>query len=229
MKPKVWCRRRSGRSAISAKNGTPGETISVAIGQGPVTVTPMQLASAYSWLINGGRWRQPYLVRGGTYRQHSWPLSADNVDKVIYGAWGVVNEGGTGGRARLPGIDVCGKTGTAQLASDEFLKGKTGKEYRNNAWFVGFAPRQAPEIVVVALFENGAEGPLAAPIVRDVLKAYFDKKARVAHDIETPRRGDAETRAAAFERFGLPDMFAAVAPSPREAPSVEAAFIGSGE
>lgn len=94
---------------------------------------------------------------------------------------------------------------------------------------MGFAPRQAPEIVVVALFENGAEGPLAAPIVRDVLKAYFDKKARVAHDIETPRRGDAETRAAAFERFGLPDMFAAVAPSPREAPSVEAAFIGSGE
>ena len=51
----------------------------------------------------------------------------------------------------------------------------------------------------------------------------------MAHDIETPRRGDAETRAAAFERFGLPDMFAAVAPSPREAPSVEAAFIGSGE
>ena len=99
----------------------------------------------------------------------------------------MVNEGGTGGRAAASReSDVCGKTGTAQLASDEFLKGKTGKEFRNNAWFVGFAPRQAPEIVVVALFENGAEGPLAAPIVRDVLSG-FDKKARVAHDIETPQ------------------------------------------
>jgi penicillin-binding protein 2 len=51
---------------------------------------------------------------------------------------------------------------------------------KDNAWFVGFAPREAPEIVVAALFENGAEGPLAAPIVRDVMKAYFDKKARLA-------------------------------------------------
>jgi penicillin-binding protein 2 len=51
---------------------------------------------------------------------------------------------------------------------------------KDNAWFVGFAPRQNPEIVVAALFENGEHGQLAAPIVRDVLKAYFDKKARLA-------------------------------------------------
>ena len=51
---------------------------------------------------------------------------------------------------------------------------------KDNAWFVGFAPRPAPEIVVVALFEHGEHGQLAAPIVRDVLKAYFDKKARLA-------------------------------------------------
>jgi penicillin-binding protein 2 len=51
---------------------------------------------------------------------------------------------------------------------------------KDNAWFVGFAPREAPEIVVAALFENGAEGPRAGPIVRDVIKAYFDKKARLA-------------------------------------------------
>jgi len=204
-----------------------GETISVAIGQGAVTVTPIQLAAAYSWLINGGLWRQPHLVRGGKSAQHSWPLSADNVAKVIYGTWGVVNEGGTGGRARLPGIDVCGKTGTAQLASDEFLKGKTGKQYRNNAWFVGFAPRQAPEIVVVALFENGAEGPLAAPIVRDVLKAYFDKKARFTRDGETGRHGDGETALGSFQRFGLlpaPEVSQPTASAPRV---VEAGFIGS--
>ncbi len=51
---------------------------------------------------------------------------------------------------------------------------------KDNAWFVGFAPRQNPEIVVVALFEGGEHGQFAAPIVRDVMKAYFDKKTRIA-------------------------------------------------
>ncbi len=93
--------------------------------------------------------------------------------------YGVVNEpGGTGVRARLPGIEVCGKTGTAQLASNTLLKGTSyGETHKDNAWFVGFAPRENPEIVVAALFENGEHGQLAAPIVRDVIKAYFDKKA----------------------------------------------------
>jgi penicillin-binding protein 2 len=96
--------------------------------------------------------------------------------------WGVVNEpGGTGVRARLPGIDVAGKTGTAQLASNDLLKGTSyGQTHKDNAWFVGFAPRDNPEIVVAALFENGEHGQLAAPIVRDVIKAYFDKKTRLA-------------------------------------------------
>jgi len=203
-----------------------GETISVAIGQGALTVTPLQLARAYSWLANGGTWHQPHLVKGGTYQEHSWPLSPDNVEKVIYGTYGVVNEGGTGGRARLPGIDVCGKTGTAQLASNEFLKGKTGKEFADNAWFVGFAPRQAPEIVVVALFEHGSHGQFAAPIVRDVMKAYFDKKARLAADTATRRRGDAATKISLLQRFGL---FAPPEPQPteQESPVIEAALFSS--
>ena len=77
----------------------------------------------------------------------------------------------------MVGYDVCGKTGTAQPASTEYAK---SHGLKNNAWFVGFAPRSKPEIVVVALFENGEHGPNAAPIVRDVMKAYFDKKLRVA-------------------------------------------------
>jgi penicillin-binding protein 2 len=95
--------------------------------------------------------------------------------------YGVVNEGGgTGVRAHLPGINVCGKTGTAQLASNDVLKGTSyGATHKDNAWFVGFAPCEAPEIVVATLFENGEHGQLAAPIVRDVIKAYFDKKARL--------------------------------------------------
>lgn len=93
--------------------------------------------------------------------------------------YAVVNEGGTGGSARVPGLDISGKTGTAQRASDALVKsGKLSAEYHDDAWFVGFAPRQSPEIVVAALFENGEHGNLAGPIVRDVIKAYFDKKNR---------------------------------------------------
>ncbi len=161
-----------------------GETISVAIGQGAVTVTPLQLAVAIGGIANGGVWHRPHLVKEQTHpdslRQIS--LNSDNITKIINGMYGVVNEGGTGFRAQIPGLEVCGKTGSAQLVSNELVKASKnglGATMKDNAWFVGFAPRQAPEIVVVALFENAEHGPLAAPIVRDVLKAYFDKKARL--------------------------------------------------
>ena len=96
---------------------------------------------------------------------------------------GVVNEGGgTGVRAKLPGIEVCGKTGTAQLASNEFLK-RGGKAGKDNAWFVGFLPREHPEIVVAALYEGGEKSYFAAALVRDVLKAYVDKKARLGQSL----------------------------------------------
>ena len=204
-----------------------GETISVAIGQGALTVTPLQLARAYSWLINGGVWHQPHLVKGGKYQEHSWPLSADNVAKVIYGTWGVVNEpGGTGVRAQLPGLNVCGKTGTAQLASNDFLKGKTGKEFLDNAWFVGFAPREAPEIVVVALYDHGGHGQFAAPVARDVLKAYFDKKARLAAEGAKGRGGEGATTIGQLLRFGLP-RFPVPAQPETKSPIIEAAYFSS--
>jgi penicillin-binding protein 2 len=129
-------------------------------------------------------WFQPHMVAEGAHLMPArrGDVNLENIQKVISGMYGVVNEGGTGGRAKIPGIDVCGKTGTAQLISNDAIKAgfKRGENMKDNAWFVGFAPREAPEIVVAALFENGAEGPLAAPIVRDVMKAYFDKKARLA-------------------------------------------------
>src|SRR5258708_36288875 len=101
--------------------------------------------------------------------------------------YGVVNQGGTGGIARLPGVEVCGKTGTAQLASNELLKSnrKLAMEMKDNAWFVAFAPRQNPEIVISVLFEGGGHGDQAAPIARDVMKAYFDKKARNVNRLPT--------------------------------------------
>jgi penicillin-binding protein 2 len=106
---------------------------------------------------------------------------------VVYGMYGVVNQGGTGRVARLPGIDVCGKTGTAQLASNELLKSsaRLAAELKDNAWFVGFAPRVNPEIVVSVLYEGGGHGDQAAPIARDVIKAYFDKKNRNVNRLPT--------------------------------------------
>ncbi len=164
----------------------PSETISVAIGQGALTVTPLQMAHAIGGIAIGGMWFQPHLVKDGAQLMPTrrGDVKMENIQKVIYGMYAVVNEGGTGVRARIPGINVCGKTGTAQLASNEVLKGtKLGQSMKDNAWFVGFAPRENPEIVVAALFEGGMHGQLAAPIVRDVLKAYFDKKARLAEPL----------------------------------------------
>ena len=173
-----------------------GETISVAIGQGAVTVTPIQLASAIGGLAMGGVWYKPHLVKDAVpVEPRRATLNPENVAKVISGMYGVVNEGGTGSSAHVNGLDVCGKTGTAQRVSLELAKsGKAaGDEAKENGWFVGFAPCQAPEIVVVALYEASGHGYSAAPIVRDVIKAYFDKKARVAHP---------EAQVALFERTG---------------------------
>jgi penicillin-binding protein 2 len=158
-----------------------GETISVSIGQGAVTVTPLQLAYAIGGLATGGVWCRPHLVKepatGEKARRVS--LNLENVSRVIDGMYGVVNEWGTGAASRLPGIELCGKTGTAQRASNEFLKGtQQGQGMKDNAWFVGFAPRTNAEIVVAVLYEEGAHGDRAGLIVRDVIKAYFDKKAR---------------------------------------------------
>jgi penicillin-binding protein 2 len=158
-----------------------GETISVAIGQGALTVTPLQIARAIGGLATGGVWHTPHLLLAGTKTEqpHEWALNPENVHRVVYGTYGVVNEGGTGVRAKLPGVDVCGKTGSAQIASAEYEKAH--KDLKDNAWFVGFAPCYKPEIVIAVLWENvGVHGQFAAPTARDVMKAYFDKKQRMA-------------------------------------------------
>jgi len=161
-----------------------GETISVSIGQGALTVTPLQIARAIGGLAVGGTWHTPHLVKEESAKDKptTWPLNPKNVSDVVSGMYGVVNEGGTGVRAAIPGLRVCGKTGTAQVASNDYVKSQGSKshELRDNAWFVGFAPCEKPEIVVVALFEHGLESKYACPIVRDVIKAYFDKKSRNA-------------------------------------------------
>ncbi len=165
---------------VSRQKWYAGETISVAIGQGAVTVSPLQIGAALGGLGVGARWYKPHLVREqATVLMRKGNFNPENLQQVISGMYGVVNEGGTGRAAYLPDVKVCGKTGTAQVAATDRTKGaKLGSSLANNVWFVGFAPMDKPEIAVVALFENGQESYNAVPIVRDVLKAYFDKKIR---------------------------------------------------
>ena len=164
-----------------------GETISVAIGQGAVTVTPIQLASAIGGMVSGGVWHKPHMMKETVASEpRREEFQAENIATVVSGMCGVVNEGGTGASAHLDGIEICGKTGTAQRVSLDLAKsGKAeGDLAKENGWFVGFSPRENPEIIVVALWEASSHGSSAAPIVRDVIKQYFDKKARLTKKAE---------------------------------------------
>jgi len=157
-----------------------GETISVAIGQGALTVTPIQLAYSIGGLAMGGAWFKPHLLRHSGEEQEEprhAVVNQDHLRSVINGMYSAVNEGGTAGRSALPGIEFCGKTGTAQVISKETAK-KLEVVFKDNGWFVGFAPRDNPEIVAAAVVEEGEHGTVAAQVVRDVIKSYFDKRAR---------------------------------------------------
>ncbi len=161
----------------------PGETISVSVGQGAVVTTPIQLARTISGIASGGVFVQPHLLKDfPNPHVDRFPLSEDTVEQITQGMFGVVNEaGGTASSARLPGIELSGKTGTAQVISAQGLARVNGdrRQFRNNAWFVAFAPRRNPEIVVSVLVQESVQhGGAFAPIVRDIVKAYYDKKNR---------------------------------------------------
>lgn len=155
-----------------------GETISVAIGQGAVTVTPIQLARMIATVANGGTLVQPHLLKNLTAKPDRFALADDTVEQVTQGMYGVINEGGTGSSLKLQNIEFSGKSGTAQLMSYEAGShlGKKGKE--TNGWFVGYAPRRNPDIVVAAVIQGSSEhgGTTAGPVVRDLVKAYYEKK-----------------------------------------------------
>ncbi len=165
-----------------------GETISLVIGQGALTVTPLQVAHAVGGLAMGGVWHRPHIVsrsqlaelREDYERPEPRRAPIESWHSRIIGQllWGVVNAGGTGARARLADVDVCGKTGTAQRVSNRTRLKYNRAEFEDDAWFVGYAPCREPEIVVAVLLENGAHSYFAAPVARDVIKAYFDKKKR---------------------------------------------------
>jgi penicillin-binding protein 2 len=166
-----------------------GETISVAIGQGAVSVTPISLAVYMATLANGGTRVTPHLLKavddGQGWKpvpapppQSSVRLHPEKLQAIRDGLWMVVNGAGTGGRARLLGRDVAGKTGTAQVISNQgrAAAGRSEKDLRDNGWFVFFAPRDEPKIAGVILLEHGMHGPNAASVARHVIDTFFAKQ-----------------------------------------------------
>ena len=178
-----WKRRTTGEPWY------PGETISVAIGQGQVSVTPASLAVMMATVANNGRRVVPHVVRavdeGDGWMPVTPATAADPTSfkpatfrALVEGLWMVVNASGTGGRARIPGRDVSGKTGTAQVISNEGrarARG-TGRDLRDHGWFVFFAPRDNPELAGVIFGEHNEHGYLGAPIAKHVIETYFAKK-----------------------------------------------------
>jgi penicillin-binding protein 2 len=166
-----------------------GETISVAIGQGQVSVTPVSMAVYAATLANGGTRITPHLVLAeddGTglkpvpppAPQSKVDVTPEKLQAIRDGMWGVVNGGGTGGRARIEGHDVCGKTGTAQVISNagRIAAARSGKDLRDNGWFIFFAPRDNPQIAGVVFLEHGIHGPNAASVAHHILATFFAKQ-----------------------------------------------------
>lgn len=200
--------------------GTPwyaGEAISVAIGQGPVLVTGMQLARAYAVLANGGRLVTPHLVASADVpppvdlglNPHHLALVVDGLTRVVHGG-----EGTAHALSRLP---MAGKTGTSQVARlQEGVRAQDLPEHlRHHALFVGWAPLDRPRLVVAAVVEHGIGGSTAAaPVVGAVIDAAMaewsgtgeeqSEGAPASDRSDTARSGHGEARSASAAPSGSP-------------------------
>jgi penicillin-binding protein 2 len=177
-----WKKRETGEKWYA------GETISVSIGQGQVSVTPLSLAVMMMTVANGGTRYTPHVLKAIDDGNGWKPVPAappqavnrmkDSTVKAVHdGLWMVVNAAGTGARGRVPGRDVSGKTGTAQVISLQGAKVAKGKiDVRDHGWFVFFAPRDNPELAGVVFAERSEHGYLAAPIAKHVIETYYAKK-----------------------------------------------------
>jgi penicillin-binding protein 2 len=164
-----WVVKKFGISAVQ------GRTVNYGIGQGEILVTPLQMATYASTIANRGFRPQPHTVKVVynnilnffdtlSFPKKELPIEKKYFDIVVQGMYDVVNvPGGTAAIAKVPGIDVCGKTGTAQ-----------NPHGRPHSWFVCFAPKDNPKIAIAVIVENAGFGAVvAAPIARSILAAYF--------------------------------------------------------
>ncbi len=158
----------------------PGETISVAIGQGPLLVTPLQMASMMAIVANGGSRVTPRLDRNAqAAAPERLALDPGALEFVREALWAVVNEKGTGGNARVAGAEVAGKTGTVQVVEQKsWIDSKDLKfEHRDHAWFAAFAATRRPELVVVVFVEHGGKGSqAAAPLAKILYERHFSDR-----------------------------------------------------
>jgi penicillin-binding protein 2 len=185
----------------------PGETLSVAIGQGYVTTTPLQLVNMMAALANGGTLYRPRIVSkiesadGSTVREYGpekirkinlKPTTLERLHKALADVVKVA--GGTGGAARSTLVDIAGKTGTAQVVEMKgaYLKSEQLAYFnRDHAWFVSYAPAQRPRIAVVVLVEHGGHGgEAAAPMAKKVIEKYIQLQAQPPEQRQARIQGD---------------------------------------
>ena len=167
-----------------------GETIFVGIGQGAITVTPAQLIRAISAISTDGKLVTPHVADPSGLPSNYLEVNHYNEVKDVpidANGWNVITDAmgrvlqaeGTAPSAHIPGIDIAGKTGSAQVVSlENRAKHQGNDEFAQNGWFVGFTPRRNPDIVVCVLFQGGEHGRLAARLATQVIKAYVEKQRR---------------------------------------------------
>lgn len=190
------------KKSIRGEEWQPGENLSTAIGGGYVTVTPLQLAVAYNTIATEGKVVKPYIIKkiadhDGNVLMEKSPevvrdvtLTQPNGFKIDPETFKIVKEGmrrvvhgahGTARSMKIPGVQMAGKTGTAQVMSfsaDQIYKTCESRpiHMRHHGWFVAWAPWDKPEIIVAVLAQHSCHGnPGAAPTARDIIEAYFKK------------------------------------------------------
>jgi len=173
----------------------PGETLHFAIGQGYLTATPLQMARVYMAIANGGKLYKVWVVKAirdpiSKKEEDFSPIIERKIvpkDKRtfqwIQKALVETVQKGTGKSARVKGLLVAGKTGTAQVISSKWLKEKKGRRWEHHAWFVSYAGRRAPEIITAILIEHGGHGgSAAAPIAGEFYKNCFNMTSESNHE-----------------------------------------------
>jgi penicillin-binding protein 2 len=176
-----------------------GEVISVGIGQGAVTATPLQLARALGGVASGGVLRRPHVVFDNEIPadqlqaiRENFPGSGEKTVPLTTENWQIITDAmaattttGTAAAVHMEGIDFAGKTGTAQVVSHSAGATSLGKgDERANAWFVGMAPRRNPDIVVAVLVEHGGWGASAsAPLAARVINTFVEKQRKRENNV----------------------------------------------
>jgi penicillin-binding protein 2 len=176
-----------------------GETISVGIGQGAVTATPLQLARALGGIASGGVFRRPHVVMPGEVPaefasavRDTFPGSGDATIPLSPENWQIITDAmanvtsspiGTAYVAHLDGVDFAGKTGTADVVSGR-QKNSTNKSTLPNAWFVGMTPRRNPDIVVAVLWEHGYWGNNSAKLASQIIDAFVTKQRKASGNLK---------------------------------------------